>query len=232
VIDDVVAIDAGGLGFLGDVDARSRIQHDFITHSHMDLIASPPIFLETVFQASERCDTLHAGAAALECPRKDLFNDWVWPDFIAMSENGLAFVEVKIIGAGRPMEVADLQLSPVPVDHVVLTLGFLVEGPGVTVAIPFDTGPTEESWRVAGAAPEFKAVFLEASFPDAMEDLAVISKHLAPAMFAAAARKLGRPVPFVAVHIKPRFYDQVVTQLAALDLAGLQVGEPGNSYVF
>jgi phosphoribosyl 1,2-cyclic phosphodiesterase len=39
VIDDTVAIDAGGLGLLGDLAAQSRIQDIFITHSHMDHIA-------------------------------------------------------------------------------------------------------------------------------------------------------------------------------------------------
>ena len=42
----------------------------------------------------------------------------------------------------------------------------------------------------------------------------MLSKHLTPAMFAAEARKPPRPVPIFAVHIKPRFYEQVVAQLA------------------
>ena len=67
-----------------------------------------------------------------------------------MSENGLPFVKVELLEAWRPVEVCGLRLTPIPVDHVVPTLGFLVEAPGVTVAIPSDTGPTEEFWRAAG----------------------------------------------------------------------------------
>jgi ribonuclease BN (tRNA processing enzyme) len=232
VIDGVVAIDAGGLGFLGDLAAQSRIQHIFVTHSHMDHIASLPIFLETVFRSSDQCVTLHAGAATLECLRRDVFNDRVWPDFIGMSEKGLPFVKVETLDPGRPVEVAGLRLTPVPVDHVVPTLGFLVEAPGVTVAIPSDTGPTEEFWHAVAAATDLKAVFLEASFPDVMSDLAMISKHLTPAMFAAEARKLRCQVPFIAVHIKPRFYDKVVEELNALELPDVRVGKPGEAYVF
>jgi len=232
VIDDVVAIDAGGLGFLGDLSAQSRIRDVFITHSHLDHIASLPIFLETVFRAADRCVTLHAGAATLESLRRDVFNDRVWPDFIAMSEKGHPFVEVELLEPGRPVEVTGLRLTPIAVDHVVPTLGFLVEAPGVAVAIPSDTGPTELFWRAAGEVADLKAVFLEASFPEARSDLAVISKHLTPAMFAAQARRLSRGVPFIAVHIKPRFYETVVSELAALDLTDVQIGRPGISYEF
>ncbi len=231
-IDDVIAIDAGGLGFLGDLSAQVRIQHIFITHSHMDHIASLPIFLDTVFQGGDRCVTLHAGAATIDCLRRDIFNDRVWPDFIGMSERGLPFVKVELLVPGRPVEAGGLRLTPIAVDHVVPTLGFLVEAPGATVAIPSDTGPTDAFWRAARAAADLKAVFLEASFPDAMSELALTSRHLTPAMFAAEARKLSCPVPFVAVHIKPRSYDQVVAELNRLELANLQVGRPGDTFLF
>ena len=157
--------------------------------------------------------TVHAGAATLESLRRDIFNDRVWPDFIGMSEKGRPFVKLETLEPGRPVQAAGLRLTPLAVDHVVPTLGFLVEAPGVTVAIPSDTGPTDSFWREAGASPNLKAVFLEASFPNAMSELAMVSKHLTPAMFADEARKLRRRVPFVAVHIKPRFYDQVVAEL-------------------
>jgi ribonuclease BN (tRNA processing enzyme) len=232
VIDEIVAVDAGGLGFLGDLAAQSRVEHIFLSHCHLDHIASLPMFLETVFQASDRCVTVHASDDTLGCLRRDLFNDRLWPDFITMSENGLPFLKVDVLEAGRPVDVAGLRLTPIPVDHVVPTLGFLVEAPGVAVAIPSDTGPTASFWAIAGKAANLKAVFLDASFPDAMEGLALVSKHLTPKMFAAEAAKLARAVPFFAVHIKPRHYDAVVAELNALHLEDVHVGIPGETYVF
>ena len=75
-------------------------------------------------------------------------------------------------------------------------------------------------------------MFLEASVPNAMSELAVLSGHLTPALFAAEARKLPRPVPFIAVHIKPRFYEQVVAELNELGMPGLRIGRPGETYEF
>jgi ribonuclease BN (tRNA processing enzyme) len=232
LIDDAVAIDAGAVGCLGDLSAQSRIQHIFISHSHIDHIASLPILLENVFRSTAHCVTIHAGEATLESLRRDVFNNRIWPDFIHMSEHGLPLVKVEMLQARRPVEVCGLRLTPIPVDHVVPTFGFLVEARGVAVAIPSDTGPTEEFWRAAGATADLKAVFLEASFPNENSELATISKHLTPAMFAVEARKLARTATFIAVHIKPRFFDRVVAELATIDVADLQIGKPGVTYEF
>src|SRR5262249_34111801 len=159
--------------------------------------------------------------ATLESLRRDVFNDRIWPDFIRMSEKGLPFLKVERLEPRRSVEVAGLRLTPIPVDHVVPTLGFVVEGRGTTVAIPSDTGPTHEFWCAASEAANLKAVFLEASFPNGMAELAAISKHLTPELFAGELRKLARSAACIAVHIKPRYYDRVVAELAELGLADL-----------
>ena len=232
VIDDVVAIDAGGLGLLGKLSAQFRIRDVFLTHSHLDHIATLPMFLETVYQSSDRCVTLHASADTLASLREDIFNGRVWPDFFRMSEQGMPFVKAEVLEPGHAVEIGGLRLTPIAVDHVVPTLGFLVSGADATVAIPSDTGPTEPFWLAANAAADLKGVFLEASFPDEMAALAQLTKHLTPTTFAAEIRKLAAGVACIAVHIKPRFYDTVVAELAALVLPELRVGNPGETYVF
>ncbi len=49
LIDDTVAIDAGSLGLLADLDRQRGVRHVFLTHEHVDHIASLPIFLENVY---------------------------------------------------------------------------------------------------------------------------------------------------------------------------------------
>ena len=101
LIDEVVAIDAGGLGS-STISRPSAGQHIFITHSHMDHIASLPIFLETVFEAGDHCVTVHAGEETLESLKHDVFNDRVWPELHRDVGQGTAVRQSRNTGARMP----------------------------------------------------------------------------------------------------------------------------------
>ena len=231
LIDDTVAIDAGALGLLGDLEAQARVRRVFLSHSHADHIASLPVFLDNILSAGTAV-TLHAGEATLDCLRRDVFNDRLWPDFLRLSAEGRPFVTTAVLEPGKPVEVEGLRITPVEVNHVVPTLAFLVEAVGAAVVFSSDTGPTEALWRLANAAEHLKAVFLEASFPDEYEEVAKAARHLTPSLFAAEARKLTRPATFIAVHLKPIFQERIARELFALGLADLKIGLPGESYRF
>jgi len=118
------------------------------------------------------------------------------------------------------------------VDAVLLTINFLIEGATSAIVIASDTGPTEEIWDRANRLANLKAVFLEATFPDALGWLAEAAKHFTPSSFAREARKLhGQPAVF-AVHIKARYHEQVVAELRALGLPNLEIAQAGQPYVF
>jgi ribonuclease BN (tRNA processing enzyme) len=234
IIDGTVAIDAGGLGLLGELDRQAAIRHLFITHPHSDHIASLPLFLENTFQVADEPVTLHASRTTIDTLARHVFNNEVWPDFFDLSQRGPAFVRLHELHPGTPVEVEGLTLTPIPVDHVIPTLGFLVESPGTAIAIPSDTGPTLAFWEAANALPEVAAVFLESSFPDSMIGLARVSKHLTPRLFAAEAAKLRHPADFLAVHLKPRTFAATADEILRLSLPGksIRLGEPGFTYQF
>src|SRR5262249_51364855 len=155
----------------------------------------------------------------------DVFNDRVWPDFFALSLGKAPFLKLAMLEPGKTVELEKLRITPVPVNHVVPTLGFVIEDNAAAVVVVSDTGPTDEIWKYANATPNLKAVFLEATFPNAMMQLADLSKHLTPVQFAAEIRKLKKPAAVIAVHIKARFRDQVIKELENLGISGLQIGQ-------
>ena len=111
-------------------------------------------------------------------------------------------------------------------------MGFLLQEGETAVVLSIDTGPTEEIWQRARALSKLSAVFLEVTFPNAMEPMARLAKHLTPEMFAAEVQKLTCPGKVIAVHIKAPYYDQVVAELKALNMPGLEIGIPGKEYCF
>jgi ribonuclease BN (tRNA processing enzyme) len=232
LINDTVAIDAGSLGLCGTPEEQSRVQHVFLTHSHIDHIGSVPLFVENAYAEGRDCVTFHGSDEVLDCLRRDIFNDRVWPDFISMSKTETPFLRLATLTACQPVDIAGLRITPVPVNHVVPTFGFVIEDGKSSVVIVSDTGPTEEIWDHANQAPNLRAVFLEASFPNALGWLAAASKHLTPAMFGTEVRKLQRRALIVAVHIKARYRETIIRELQALDLPDLEVGQFEKAYVF
>jgi cAMP phosphodiesterase len=232
LVNDTLAIDAGSLGFFGHPTEQARIKHLLITHSHIDHIASVPIFVENAYEGKKDCVTIHGSQVVLDCLQRDMFNNRVWPDFIALSMPEAPFLKLQPLEAGQTVELEGLRITAVAVNHVVPTTGFILEEPGAAVVIVSDTGPTEDIWKAANATPNLKAVFLEACFPNAMTGLAVVSKHLTPAMLGQEVQKLTPPARIIAVHIKARFRQQVVQELHNLALPNLEIGGMGQTYWF
>ena len=142
------------------------------------------------------------------------------------------FLRVQEITPRETVEVNGLKLTPVEVDHVVPTCGYIVEDESSCVVISSDTAPTQEIWSLANEREKVDAVFLEASFPESYAELAGISKHLTPRLFAAELQKLRhRPVP-VAVHIKAFLLEEIVGELKSLGIENLEIGDAAKEYEF
>jgi cAMP phosphodiesterase len=232
LLNEVVAIDAGCLGLYGSPREQARVKHVFITHSHLDHLASLPVFLNNTVTGHDDAVTILAGPSVLECLRRDLFNDRLWPDFVRISEQGRPYLRLQPLEAGVPVVVTGLRFTPVEVNHAVPTFGYLVEDDHAAVIFTSDTGPTDAIWEVANRVTNLKAVFLEASNPNRLGWLAGLAHHLTPATFAQEVRKLRRPVPVYAVHLGPGDRDEIIRELEALGLPQVQVGRFGTPYVF
>jgi ribonuclease BN (tRNA processing enzyme) len=228
VVDEVLAVDIGGLGFSGDLAKQQKIRDVVFTHAHFDHIASLPFFLENVYKTAERPVRLHASRHVLDVLQRHVFNDELWPDFFNLGEGDDRFCALRTLDPEVPVRVGPLEVTPAEVTHPVPTFGFLVSSPGASVVIAPDTGPTERLWELARDREDLKAVFLDASFPAAYTWLADVSQHLTPALFAREIEKIGRPVPVYAIHLKARFRAEIERELERLALPALAIARPGE----
>ena len=232
LVNDEVAIDGGSLGLLADVDRQVRVRHVFVTHEHIDHIASLPIFLENVYQPGPECVELLGTADVLEFLHRDVFNGRVWPDFFALSAGPDRFVCGTPLTPREPVRRCGLTITPLPVSHGVDTLGLLVDDGRAAVGFPSDTGPTEEFWTHLAGCDRLRAVFLEVSFPNQLRGLAAATGHHCPETFAAEIRKLPRDVRWIVVHRKTRYAAEIAAELAALRLPNVELVKPGMAYEF
>jgi len=231
LVDDAVAIDAGVLGLV-DLARQRAVRHVFVTHEHLDHIATLPIFLENVYEPGPETVEVLASAAALEFLHADIFNGRVWPDFFALSRPEDPFLETSSLEPFVPVVRAGLTLTPVPVSHGIETLGLVVDDGRSAVAFSSDTGPTEQLWRHLATLSNLRAVFVEVTFPNSQAWLAAESGHLCPASFAAERRKLDRDVRWIVVHRKARWAAEIAAEISALALPGVEFVQPGHGYEF
>jgi len=232
LINDRVAIDVGCLGFYGTARDQAAADHVFLTHSHADHCASLPIFLENRYGLAPQCPVIYGSAHTLDSLQKHVFNDVVWPDFIKLSANTQPFLRLQLLEAEKPVEAEQLRITPVAVNHVVPTFGFLVSDGQATVVFAADSGPTDRLWDLTRQIPSLGGVFLEASFPNSMRALADVALHLTPEMFATEVAKLPPSTRVIAVHIKTPYRATVVQELSELGIPTLEVGECETDYIF
>ena len=232
LINGTVGIDVGWTGFYGSPQEQEAIKHVFLTHSHTDHTASLPIFVENAWTPAGDCPTIYGSSETLDAVQKHIFNNVTWPDFIALSRNMPPFLRMCPIETGMRAEAAGLSITPVPVNHVVPTFGYVVSDSNSAVIFGADSGPTDRIWQVAHQTPNLRAVFLEACFPNSLTGLANASLHLTPEMFAGEVAKMPAGVKVIAIHIKVRYRDQVIRELEALRLPNLEIGECEKDYKF
>lgn len=236
VINDTVAIDAGSLGLWTPPSAQAAVRQVFISHMHLDHIATLPLFLDAVFSLGEPPPEIYAGPEVWDCLDRDMFTDRMWPD-LERAAPTLQFYLPHTLQAETPVQVGSLTITPVAVDHVVPTFGFLIEDEQDAVLISSDTGPTTRLWELARRpdfAKKLRAAFIECSFSNDLEWLAERAKHLCPHRFLGEVRKLSpaADVAIVAVHLKFVRFEQVREELAALKLPNLTAAESGQVWDF
>lgn len=234
VVDDCLAIDAGSVGFALAPNEIGSIRHFIITHAHADHTASLPIYVAEAFPLLEAPVIVYATTEVVSALREFLFNDRVWPNFeeIQLNNGRGPALEFRHLHPRATYSIAGFDVTPIPVNHIVPTVGLLVANESATVLFTSDTYTTDEIWQAAVAAKNLKAVFVDVSYPNEMSELAETAKHLTPELLAVDLKKLDREVEVYAVHIKPTNRDTVISQIAALGDSRVSIGEIDRDYVW
>jgi len=230
LINDTIALDAGSLAQALTVERQERVRSILLTHSHLDHTNSLPFFIENVFDRVEGPIDIYASKATIYSVRKHLFNNDSWPDFSRMPNNLLPAMRFHELEPEVPVVLGSVRFTPFEVDHLVPTLGFLIEEGSEGLLWSSDTGPTHRLWELANLSVNLKALCVETSFDNSMQKVADISYHLTPNTLAAELTKLERRLPILLHHLKPPCVEQVRNEIRALENPDLHYLEEGRTY--
>ncbi len=232
LVNGTIALDAGSLSQALSIEGQVRVHSILLSHSHMDHTNSLPFFIENVYGKSERPIDIHASEATVYALRKYLFNNATWPDFTRLPNHLVPAVRFHELQSEVPVVIDGVRFTPIPVDHLVPTHGFLIEHEGAAVLWSSDTGPTSRFWEIANRTPNLKALCIDTSFDNSLQQVADVSLHLTPQTLEAELRKLHKPVPILLHHLKPPCVQRIHAEVRQLGNPDLDFLEQGKGYKF
>lgn len=203
LVDDDVLIDAGtGVGDLS-LESLARIDHVFVSHSHLDHVASLPFLVDTVCWMRVAPVVVYGIKETLDILRAHLFNWKIWPDFTQIPDGDKPFMVYREIEVGEAVEIRGRRFTAIPANHTVPAVGYAVEGARGALVFSGDTTCNDALWQAVNATPNLKYLIIETAFSNKEREIAVASKHLCPQMLAEELDKMHATPEVFITHLKP-----------------------------
>ncbi len=235
-MNDTTLVDAGSAASALSIESQSGVQDLLLSHAHIDHVAELCFLLDNTFDRRNEPLRLRCLNETDQALRNHLFNGNLWPDLLGEGFDGPPVLAIHPLEPGRPFTVGpaggQVEVTAIPVNHVVPTVGFLLAGTGGSLIYTADTAPTQAIWQAAENVPNPMAVITEASFPNEMEEIARITGHMTPVMVQAELKKMPPEIPVYLFHAKPPYLDVMREQVEALGEPRLRWLEEGRTYDF
>ena len=203
LVDDDILLDAGtGVGDLS-LEALAKIDHIFVTHSHLDHVTSIPFLVDTVCWMRGSPIVVYGVKEVLDILRAHLFNWKIWPDFTQIPDADNPFMVYREIRVGETVEVRGRRFTPIPANHTVPAVGYLIDNGRNALVFSGDTSTNDALWKVVNKTPNLKYLIIETAFSNKERDIAMASRHLCPQMLAEELEKMSATPEVYITHLKP-----------------------------
>lgn len=203
LLDHDVLIDAGtGVGDLSLAE-MCVIDHVFVTHSHLDHIASLPLLVDSVGFMRDQPLVIHATDETIAILKQHVFNWEIWPDFTEIPTLHQPLLRFERIVCGEAVDMGGRKITPLPANHVVPAVGFQIDSGKASLVFSGDTTTCDALWEAVNRIRNLEYLIVETAFSNAEKELAVVSKHLCPSLLADELRKLKLRPEIYVTHLKP-----------------------------
>ncbi len=213
LVDQDVLVDAGtGVSDL-TLSELEMIDHVFLTHSHLDHIASLPLIVDTVGPMRRQALTVHCTQATMRILREHVFNWKIWPDFTQIPSKDAPFLRWQTFEVGETTDLGGRRFTALPANHVVPAIGYRLDSGAASLVFTGDTTTNDALWTEVNRIENLRYLIIETAFPNTERELALESKHLCPSMLAAELAKLKRPARVFITHLKPGAGTQTMAEV-------------------
>ena len=222
LVDQDILIDAGtGVGELTR-DEMLRIEHVFLTHSHLDHVACLPLMVDTM-----ACDRIgrpihvHALPQTIAALRAHVLNDVIWPDFSRLPTPELPLIQFHPLQVGHTRELGGRVIEALPARHAVPALGFALRRQATDApwwVFSGDTSGHPDFWQRLNQL-RVHSLVIETAFANRERELAQMAQHLSPETLAEELDRIDRRhrFPIYITHTKPTDTETIMREIAQFD---------------
>lgn len=203
LVDDDVLIDAGtGVGDL-TLEEMSRIQHVFLTHSHLDHIASLPLLVDTIFDRIDDPLMVHGRADTIEALKQHIFNNVIWPDFSRLPSLDDPVMAFNVLSPNEHYQLNGRDFEMIPVNHIVPGAGYRISCETGVFVFSGDTTSNDTLWQALNSGDRLDIFMVEAAFANKDIDLCRRAGHYCPQLLGEDLEKLKHDPKIYISHTKP-----------------------------
>ena len=216
LIDNVLAIDAGGLTSSLSFQEQQKLKAILLTHQHYDHIRDIPA-LGMNLLLHHATINIYATQPVYDALTTHLLNNELYPNFLKRPEQNPT-IKFTIIEPYRVEHIEGYSILATEVNHSVPTIGYQVTSPeGKTIFYTSDTGPSlADCWKYV--SPQL--LIIEVTASNRFEEFAKQSGHLTPNLLKqelVTFQQLKGYLPrVVAVHMSPNVEKEIEAEIAVV----------------
>jgi len=216
LIDDALALDAGGLTSSLSFAEQLKLKAVLLTHQHYDHIRDIPSLGMNLFLNHASID-VYSILPVYKMIKKHLLNGDIYSKFLEEVENG-ATIRFHIVEPFREFKVGDYSILPLPVTHSVPAVGYLIAPvDSETLFYAGDTGSgLEGCWQHMSP----RLVIIEVTASDRYIQFDREKGHLTPGLLKGELLEFQKVKGYlpdvIAVHMNPGMESEIEAELSVI----------------
>ncbi len=213
LLDDDILFDAGtGLATL-DMEQLVKIEHVFLSHSHLDHIAGLALLADAVLGKRVGPVTIHATEKVIVTLKNHFFNWLIWPDFTTIPTADDPILRWETLEHGVEYDLQGRLITGYPVNHAVDASGYWVREQGRGFLFTGDMSTTPALWEKMKGEATLGKVIVDCSFTNADFELAAVSGHYCPKSLLDDIQDMPHSADFLIYHLKPGQEEMIMQEL-------------------